>query len=56
MGLQSELQTETSPTVPGKTTSPGTWSIIWFVVAVLVVAGFHVRMFGHPVPPAAHVP
>jgi hypothetical protein len=56
-GLQSELEVETSPTIPGQSMMQAhTWSWIWFGVAVLTIVGFHIRMFGHAVPPAAHFP
>jgi hypothetical protein len=57
VGVQSELEVNSSPVARQMTpASPATWSIIWFVVAVLVIIGFHIRIFGHPVPPAASFP
>ena len=56
-GVQSELNVESSPVVPGKNMMGAhVWSWIWFGLAVLVIIGFHIRMFGHAVPPAAHFP
>jgi hypothetical protein len=57
-GLQSSIDVETSPVIPsaGMLGSPHIWSWIWFVVAVFVVLGFHIRMFGRPIPPAASFP
>lgn len=57
-GVQSSIDVETSPVIPstGRMGNPSTWSWIWFAVAVLVVLGFHVRVFGRPVPPAAAFP
>lgn len=56
-GLQSELNVESSPTVDsGGVSKPHTWTWIWFFLAVLVIVGFHVRMFGRAVPPSAHFP
>lgn len=56
-GLQSSLSVNSNPVISqGATSQPATWSIIWFVVAVLVVLGFHIRLFGRPVPPAAQFP
>lgn len=57
-GVQSSIDVETSPVIPGsgRFGAPHTWSWIWFVVAVLVVLGFHVRVFGRPIPPAAQFP
>ena len=57
-GIQSDLSVSSSPVIPnsGFASRPHIWSWIWFVVAVLVVLGFHVRMFGQPVPPAANFP
>lgn len=57
VGVQSELDVESSPTVPGSTgMSISTWSWIWFGVALLIIIGFHVRIFGRPLPPAARFP
>ena len=56
-GLQSELDVNASPTVPGAAaTSPHIWSWIWFILAVLTIGGFHIRMFGRPVPPTVRFP
>lgn len=57
-GVQSTVDVNMAPTVSTNkpSASPATWSIIWFVLAVLVVVGFHIRVFGHPVPPAARFP
>lgn len=56
-GIQSELDVEMSPTVPGAfQTKPHVWSWIWFFVAVAIVMGFHIRMFGRAVPPSASFP
>jgi hypothetical protein len=57
VGVQSTVDVNSSPTtMQNKSANPATWSIIWFVVAVLVVIGFHIKVFGHPVPPAARFP
>lgn len=57
-GLQSAIDVNTVPVIPGSSAAqkPHVWTWIWFVVAILVIAGFHIRMFGHPVPPAANFP
>lgn len=57
-GVQSAVDVNASPVVPGTSALANThvWSWIWFGVAVLVIAGFHVRVFGQPVPPAAKFP
>lgn len=55
-GIQSEINVESSPVVQGTATAPHTWTWIWFIVAVLVIVGFHVRVFGQAVPPAARFP
>lgn len=57
-GLQSQLDVNSSPVIPGTSalSKTSTWSWIWFVVAILVIAGFHVRIFGMAVPPAARFP
>lgn len=53
VGVQSSVDVNQAPTVNmSPAASPSTWSMIWFVVAVLVVIGFHIKVFGHPVPPA----
>lgn len=58
VGLQSDLSVSSQPVIAASSAAsqPHVWSWIWFVVAVLVVLGFHVRMFGTPVPPAARFP
>jgi hypothetical protein len=57
-GLQSDMSVSSQPVIPNSSMAamPHVWSWIWFVIAVLVVLGFHVRVFGQPVPPAAHMP
>lgn len=59
-GVQSTLDVESSPVistgVSGMIGQPATWTWIWFVVSVLVIIGFHVRVFGRAVPPAAQFP
>lgn len=57
-GVQSSVDVNTAPVVPnsGFAGKPHVWSWIWFVLAVLVVLGFHIRVFGRPVPPAANFP
>jgi hypothetical protein len=58
VGVQSALNTQSSPVIPNSNggTMPHVWTWIWFVLAVLIIMGFHIRMFGHPVPPAANFP
>jgi hypothetical protein len=56
VGIQSQLDVNASPTVGSQVSSPATWTWIWFVLAVLVIAGFHIRVFGHPIPPASNFP
>ena len=56
VGIQSQLDVNSVPTVGVKVSSPATWTWIWFVAAVLVIVGFHIRLFGHPIPPAANFP
>ena len=57
-GLQSSVDVNAVPVIPG--TSPlsrsHVWSWIWFIVAIFVIAGFHVKVFGAAVPPAARFP
>lgn len=36
--------------------SPAFWSYVWVAVAVAVIVGFHVRVFGIPLPPNARFP
>lgn len=57
-GVQSNLDVESSPVIPtvGTLGQPHMWSWIWLAVAVLVVLGFHIRVFGHPLPPGANFP
>jgi hypothetical protein len=56
-GLQSEINVESSPTIPNSmVTKPHVWSWTWFIVALLVIIGFHVRVFGRAVPPIARFP
>jgi hypothetical protein len=57
-GVQSSIDVNTSPVITstGNLSRPHMWTWIWFVIAVLVVLGFHVRVFGHPIPPAASFP
>jgi len=57
-GLQSELSVSSQPVIPNSSmaSSPHIWSWICFIVAVLVILGFHIRIFGRPVPPAARFP
>jgi len=58
-GVQSSIDVNTSPVIAtggGALSAPHTWSWIWFVLAVLTVLGFHIRVFGRPVPPAATFP
>lgn len=59
VGVQSTVDVESSPVIPqsnGRLGNPAVWTWIWFGLAVLVIMGFHVRVFGHPVPPAASFP
>lgn len=57
-GVQSELDVESNSAVAsnGSGLQISHWTWIWFVLALLVIIGFHIRMFGHVVPPAAHFP
>lgn len=57
-GLQSQVQVNAAPVIPRSnfTSKPHYWTYIWFAVAVLVILGFHIRIFGRPVPPAARFP
>lgn len=56
-GLQSALNVQTSPVIPSSSASqPHMWTYFWFILAVLTVLGFHIRVFGRPVPPAAQFP
>jgi hypothetical protein len=56
VGIQSQLDVNASPTVGMKPSTPATWTWIWFFLAVAVIVGFHIRVFGHPIPPAANFP
>ena len=57
-GVQSTIDVESSPVIAntGMASKPHVWSWIWFVLAVLVIMGFHIRVFGRPIPPAAQFP
>ena len=57
-GVQSSIDVNASPVIPtaNAMSRPHVWTWVWFVVPVLVIMGFHVRVFGHPVPPAASFP
>lgn len=57
-GLQSSIDTATSPVIPsvGIISQPHVWSWIWFTLAVFVILGFHIRMFGRAIPPDARFP
>lgn len=57
-GLQSTVDVNASPVIPSMSplAKTHTWSWIWFVLAILVIAGFHIRVFGQAVPPAARFP
>jgi len=57
-GVQSNIDVEGVPVIPmaGSLSRPHVWTWIWFLLAVLIVLGFHVRVFGHPVPPSANFP
>ena len=57
-GVQSSIDVNTAPVIQSSSalSKPHIWTWIWFVVAILVVAGFHVRVFGHPIPPGASFP
>lgn len=58
VGVQSSVDVNSSPVIPGTSmaSKPHVWSWIWFGVAVLVIMGFHIRMFGRAVPPSASFP
>lgn len=36
--------------------SPAFWSWVFFIASVLIVLGFHVRIFGVTLPPSASLP
>lgn len=57
-GLQSSVDVSNQSVIPSTSTAskPHVWSWIWFVVALLVIVGFHIRMFGRAIPPAARFP
>jgi hypothetical protein len=57
-GLQSRIDVNSVPVIPsiGVLGQPYTWSWIWFVVAILIVAGFHIKVFGAAVPPSPRFP
>lgn len=57
-GLQSDMSVSSLPVIgnSGAASKPHVWAWIWFTVAVLIILGFHVRIFGTPVPPAARFP
>lgn len=57
-GLKSAIDVNASPVIPmgGMLAKTHTWSWIWFILAVFVIVGFHVRVFGRAVPPAARFP
>lgn len=57
-GLQSSSSVNSVPVIPGSSmaSQPHVWAWIWFVVAVLIILGFHIRVFGAAVPPAARFP
>jgi hypothetical protein len=58
VGVKSAVDVNTQPVIPNVSSAskPYLWSWIWFVLAVLVILGYHIRMFGRPVPPAASFP
>jgi hypothetical protein len=53
-GLQSDMSVSSQPVIAASSmaSQPHVWVWIWFVLAVLVVLGFHIRVFGQPIPPA----
>jgi hypothetical protein len=57
-GVQSTLDVESSPVIGTSSafSSPHVWTWAWFVIAIFVVLGFHIRMFGRPLPPTANFP
>lgn len=58
VGVQSDMSVSSQPVIPGSSfaAKPHVWSWIWFVLAVLVVLGFHIRVFGRPIPPTVRMP
>lgn len=57
-GLQSAVDVNATPVIPGGNalSRPYLWSWFWLVAAILVIAGFHIKLFGAAVPPAARFP
>lgn len=57
-GLQSDLSVSSLPVIgnSGAASKPHVWAWIWFVVAVLIILGFHIRVFGTAIPPGANFP
>lgn len=57
-GLKSSIDVAASPVIPQSSalSRPHVWAWIWFIVAVLVILGFHIRVFGAPIPPSANFP
>ena len=57
-GLQSSVDVNSQPVIPSASavSQPHVWSWIWFALALLVIVGFHIRMFGRAIPPAARFP
>lgn len=58
VGVQSQIDVNNSPVIPsaGIVSQPHAWSWVWFALAVLVILGFHIRMFGRAIPPSAQFP
>jgi len=58
VGVQSSVDVGSTPVIQSQSRlgQPHTWTWIWFVLAILVILGFHIRVFGHPIPPAANFP
>lgn len=42
--------------IPSKFGDPGVWSWIWIAVAILVILGYHVKVFGRALPPDPRFP
>jgi len=57
-GVQSSVDVGSTPVIQAgsMTGKPSTWTWIWFVLAVLIVLGFHIRVFGTAIPPSARFP
>lgn len=57
-GVQSSIDVNTAPVIPTPSVvgQPHIWSWIWFGLAILVILGFHIRVFGSAIPPAASFP